>query len=199
MIDQTTKYRLSKTIDKISDNTFDESDIRTLLIEIRDYLPRTSVIRDLAHFIAHPKNKDRGFFHQDLSLFVYRVKRAVGLDKAPIVVKEMSEEFYQMTIYGIRHRGGNILINRIPYPIGEAVDEFKSFYEKDKKLYKLKEPITKRSLSKLTTIIKHVYGTMEIKAYITQNDLINMLIDALSSLKEELKVSGEELKVSERN
>lgn len=182
MIDPPTTYRLSKIIERIANDTFDESDIRRLLTEIRDYLPKDAIVRDIAHFIAHPRTKDRGLVHQDLSLFAYKIKRAVGVDKEPVKIKEISEGFYHMTIYGIGQLGKNIIINRIPHRTDEAVKMFKSNYKKNKQSFKLIEPITRRKLNALSDILKNVYNTIVVKPYITKSKLITMLNDAIACL-----------------
>lgn len=62
-------------------DSFDESDIKALLIDIREYIRDQTLLRELADFIAHPK-RDRGICHKllnaryaKLSLFQEQVKR----------------------------------------------------------------------------------------------------------------------------
>jgi hypothetical protein len=44
-------------------DTFDENDIKALLIDIREYIRDQSLLRELADFIAHPK-RDKGICHK---------------------------------------------------------------------------------------------------------------------------------------
>jgi hypothetical protein len=56
------KQALTKCFLQIKESTFDEDTIRTLLICCREYLDRDGILRELAHFIAHPI-RNRGIFH----------------------------------------------------------------------------------------------------------------------------------------
>lgn len=60
------KQGLQKCFIQIKDGTFDEDTIRMLLILSREYLPKDSLIRELAHFIAHTK-RDQGLCHKKVN------------------------------------------------------------------------------------------------------------------------------------
>jgi len=60
------KHGLTKCLDQIADETFDEETIRSLLILSREHLPNDGLIKELAHFIAHT-TRDRGMFHKKLN------------------------------------------------------------------------------------------------------------------------------------
>lgn len=53
---------LFETLKRIENDTFDERDIKLLLIEIRDLLTNESFLREVADFIAHPE-RERGLCH----------------------------------------------------------------------------------------------------------------------------------------
>lgn len=55
------KHALLDCLNKIKYDSFDEDTIRTLLITSREYLKHYGLIKELAHFIAHPK-RDQGLF-----------------------------------------------------------------------------------------------------------------------------------------
>lgn len=176
------KYRVSIIIDKIIDKSFDENDVRNLLLEIRDYLPKDSIIRDIAHFVAHPKTRDRGVVHNDLSLFAYKIKRAADIDKEPIKIKEMSKEFYEMIIYGIKQLDGDININGQLTKPNEAVNIFRGRFKYSRPYYTLKEPITRKELDSLIDIMKNVFCMIVIKPFLTKGDLVDMLNKSISCL-----------------
>jgi hypothetical protein len=56
------KIYLVESLRKLENNTFDENDIRLLLIEIRDLLKKESFLREVCNFIAHPE-RDKGICH----------------------------------------------------------------------------------------------------------------------------------------
>ena len=43
----------------IGDSTFDEVHIKSLLVDLRQYVPPQSILREIAHFVAHPDERDR--------------------------------------------------------------------------------------------------------------------------------------------
>jgi len=64
------------SIHKIEKGSFDHIIIKSLLIDIRDFLPFNSAIKELAHFIAHPsRNKGTAFNH--LNVFINNFLNAV--------------------------------------------------------------------------------------------------------------------------
>lgn len=57
------KYAIIECLDKIVASEFDESTIRSLLISSREYLNNDGLIKELAHFVAHPM-RNKGLFHK---------------------------------------------------------------------------------------------------------------------------------------
>lgn len=60
------KQALTESLTKIENKKFDEDTLRTLLITSREYLKYDGLVKELAHFIAHPK-RDRGIFHKKVN------------------------------------------------------------------------------------------------------------------------------------
>lgn len=60
------RQALIKCLEKIENDTFDEDTIRTFLIVSRDFIKMDGLIKELAHFIAHPV-RDKGIFHKKLN------------------------------------------------------------------------------------------------------------------------------------
>lgn len=56
------KQAITKCFLQIRESNFDEDTIRTLLICCREYLDKDGILKELAHFIAHPI-RNRGIFH----------------------------------------------------------------------------------------------------------------------------------------
>ncbi len=52
--------------DQVKNDSFDESTIKALLIDIREYIKSEAILRELADFIAHPR-RDRGISHKLLN------------------------------------------------------------------------------------------------------------------------------------
>jgi len=60
------KQALTESLTKIENKEFDEDTLRTLLITSREYLKYDGLVKELAHFIAHPK-RNRGIFHKKVN------------------------------------------------------------------------------------------------------------------------------------
>lgn len=60
------KQAIENCLIKIDQKTFDEDTIRTLLISSREYIKPESLIKELAHFIAHP-SRNQGIFHKKIN------------------------------------------------------------------------------------------------------------------------------------
>ena len=67
------KQSLLRCFDKIENDSFDEETIRTLLIVSREYIKGTGLIKELAHFIAHPV-RNQGMFHKKLNARYTKLK-----------------------------------------------------------------------------------------------------------------------------
>jgi hypothetical protein len=58
------KNKIQRLTDKIISGEFDDNDIDILLSGLRDYSKKDSLFRELAHFHAHPKIRDKGKFKE---------------------------------------------------------------------------------------------------------------------------------------
>lgn len=60
------KQAIVKCLSQIESKTFDEYTIRTLLIVSREYIGNEGLMKELAHFIAHPV-RNQGMFHRKMN------------------------------------------------------------------------------------------------------------------------------------
>lgn len=56
---------LQKTISKLETNNFDYKDIKSILIDLREYSEHKSVFREVSHFVAH-KKRDQGIIYSNV-------------------------------------------------------------------------------------------------------------------------------------
>jgi hypothetical protein len=61
-----TKSELTRILKKLADKTFEEEDIKILLIQWRPHFKQYVLIWELACFMAHTEARDRGVFHKEL-------------------------------------------------------------------------------------------------------------------------------------
>lgn len=67
------KMSIIKNLNSIQNKEFDESNIKELLIDIREFIPQFDILREIADFVAHP-SRDRGLCHADIDLTYIRMK-----------------------------------------------------------------------------------------------------------------------------
>lgn len=60
------KSKLQKSIQKIESGSFDENDIDNIFMKLRAYSTKFSVFREIADFVAHNDQRDRGLVNQAL-------------------------------------------------------------------------------------------------------------------------------------
>lgn len=69
------KRSIEKRLEEVKLGTFSQDTIKLLLIEIREYLPQHSALRDVAHFVAHPE-RDRGLILETVN-YAYNRSRVL--------------------------------------------------------------------------------------------------------------------------
>lgn len=67
------KNSIIAQLDKIKNETFQEDDIKLLLIDIREIIREETLLRELADFIAHP-TRNKGIFHKTLNTRYLKLK-----------------------------------------------------------------------------------------------------------------------------
>nr|WP_121270869.1 hypothetical protein [Pedobacter schmidteae] len=61
-----TKQAITKCLNKIADDSFDEETLRSLLIISREHIKSNGLIKELAHFVAH-SDRNQGMFHKQVN------------------------------------------------------------------------------------------------------------------------------------
>lgn len=68
------KAKAQKALDRILSGCFDENDVETLFMKLREYSSGHRVFQEVAHFVAHNNIRDRGILHQALERFCFHFK-----------------------------------------------------------------------------------------------------------------------------
>src|SRR5690606_35211520 len=63
-----------KIVDKIEAGDFDENDVDSLFMKLRAYSSDHRVFREIADFVAHNDNRDRGLANQALETMYLRMR-----------------------------------------------------------------------------------------------------------------------------
>lgn len=61
-----TKQAITKYLNKIAEDSFDEETLRSLLIISREHIKSNGLIKELAHFVAH-SDRNQGMFHKQVN------------------------------------------------------------------------------------------------------------------------------------
>ena len=68
------KEKAQKLINKIQSGHFDENDVDNLFMKLREYSQGFSVFREIADFVAHPKERNKGIINKSLEGFYLSIK-----------------------------------------------------------------------------------------------------------------------------
>ena len=65
---------VTRALEKLKTGTFDEDDIKMLLIDVRDLIRAKNLLYELATFVAHPTERLQGRFHRALQARHFKLK-----------------------------------------------------------------------------------------------------------------------------
>lgn len=89
------RHSIRSTFDTIATGTYDTRDVKSLIVDLRDLAPKTSLLREIGDFLAHPTAKDRGVIHSRVKLTTAQFRAFVEMNNdnsntksVPIEVKE---------------------------------------------------------------------------------------------------------------
>lgn len=82
----TTQVSISRALAAIDAGDFDDFTVKSLLIDIRSQVSGDSIIAEVAHFVAHPHERDRGLNHRNVKLMIEELRGHL-LFKHKFVVK----------------------------------------------------------------------------------------------------------------
>lgn len=89
------KYAIIDCLDKIAAEEIDETIIRTLLVSSREYLKNEGLIKELAHFVAHP-TRNKGLFHKSVNSRYAKLKQVYNqvkrIELLELSKREISED-----------------------------------------------------------------------------------------------------------
>ena len=205
--------KLKERLETINSGTFDEDEIKLLLIEIRDYLQGESILREVCDFIAHPK-RNRGICH----------KRIDSRYAKQFFAKKRTEELTNERVFENNHdkpwsffsdqildyiKTDTIEKNLFETIIKEGIEEIddelfqkhyglsrnevksivSKFYIRDKNDYYLKEGISEKAYFFIDDLLKFIRGTFTGKSAFDQVEIETDVINAIDRLTKELSLT----------
>lgn len=168
------KHAIENCLKSIEQKTFDENTIRTLLITSREYLKIDSLIRELAHFIAHPK-RNQGIFHKKVNsrytkfklvqshvlnfdLNYIREKISTEDELSDFMLGGIDVNKVEEQIFKILYKDGledieeDHLLKYTGFTKNQAEEVLNSYYTKNKNYYYLNVLETEKRISLLQTL-----------------------------------------------
>ena len=108
-----TKLSIQKNLDSIIKKEFTESNIKELLIDIREFISENAILREMADFMAHP-TRDKGLCHSDIDLIYTKLKFTVPKNAEKFNVTKIPQKLFDtLLIKGVAKIDDEDLIKNI--------------------------------------------------------------------------------------
>lgn len=207
---------INRVFQKFDSQTFDEYDIKLLLIDIREFLKEETFLREVSDFVAHPE-RNKGICHQATDSRYARMKMAkIGgkrlidekiwennLDKPEgffsdqilnyIDPKKISTTDYRLFVQNsLTDIKEELLIENYKLTKKDIQKILDNCYSKNNGHYILK-PLSKKSFLLLDDLLKFLRGTITTQGVVTQVEITRDLKSAIKKLN---KLSGFSLNVN---
>jgi hypothetical protein len=203
--------KIIQRIKKIENGTFDEDDVKLLLIEIREKLKGETFLREVCHFVAH-SDRDKGICHKKVDVRYAKFK-FVDEHTKKVLTKEFVEQnkdkperfFTDAMLSYISSE--KIEKNKFELLIISGIDDlenemFQKYYKLTKKqvkklvtkAYRLsngfyipKTTITAKEFQFIDDILKFIRGTITGRPAFTDKDILADFLQGLKRLSSEIK------------
>jgi hypothetical protein len=175
------KAKTQKLLTKIESESFDENDIDSLFMKLRAYSLGFPVFREIADFVAHNDQRDRGLANQSLETMYLRMKFFLEYN-SPKKVLDLSEPFplwiKRLMIFQVDKSDETVLRDKFNVSPEQLKTRIKKGFEENQQT---KMTIHNGKLSENTfNSIKYIMSFISGNATITQKQLINELIEVLN-------------------
>jgi len=179
------RTKTQKLISKIEIGTFDENDIDSLFMKLREYSSGFLVFREIADFVAHNHLRDRGLSNQSLETMYLRFKFFLEYDsqKKPL---DLSAPFplwiKRLMMFQVETCDEAVLKERFNVTVQCLKNRIDKGFKDDKKS---NTTVYKNGTLSIDTLnaIKYIMSFISAKVAFTQEDLINELVGVLQKNK----------------
>lgn len=191
-----TKFSIQKNLESIQKKEFTETNIKELLMDIREFISINTILRDMADFMAHP-TRDKGLCHSDIDLIHTKLKFTLPKNPEKLDIVNIPDKLYNTLLkYGVEKINEEDFIESV----GINKRKFQDILKKNYKLRNKKAILENRFMfNEMIKGINYLIGNIEIKSVFSQEEFINELKSAIEILQEELKIIGDYSKAIEDN
>lgn len=178
------KSKLQKSIQKIESGSFDENDIDNIFMKLRAYSTKFSVFREIADFVAHNDQRDRGLVNQALEHMYLSMRFFLDYQGENKKKLDISESFPSWIIKLMKYQVEKIdeAILKDKFNVGKS--RLISRIDNSFKIDKQKGTATYKDgkLSQITfEAISHCMSFISGTAKFTQEDLVDELVEVLAA------------------
>jgi hypothetical protein len=191
-----TKFSIQKNLDSILKREFTESNIKELLIDIREFIAGNAILREMADFIAHP-TRDKGLCHSDIDLIYTKLKFTVPPNTEKFNVTKIPQNLFDtLLIKGVTKIDDGDLVESTGINKQKLQHIIKKNYKVRNKIAILEN---RYKIDEMVKGLNYLLGHIEIKSVFSQEEFIGALKSAISILQEKFKITGEYSKAIEDN
>lgn len=191
-----TKFSIQKNLESILKKEFTETNIKELLMDIREFISNNTILRDMADFMAHP-TRDKGICHTDIDLIHTKLKFTLPENAEKLDIVNIPEKLYNTLLkYGVEKINDEDFFKGV----GIKKRKFQEILKKNYKLRNKKAILENRFMfNEMIKGINYLIGNIEIKSVFSQKEFIDELKSAIEILQEEFKIIGDYSKAIEDN
>lgn len=197
-ITQRSATDISKVLKKIENGTFLQDDIRLLFTQLRPHSKDYDLVWEMACFMAHPEERDRGVFQRALDSKYARIiyGKVFGTPNSKKISPYLmnSNLFDCLLVEGIKDTDSAELLNEIGMNQEQAIAKLNRAYIKQGKTRYLR---ANESLSGLNPIFKSVLYQMRFFAAIDNERLFDQLKVLIDEVCKHLGLSTDVYKLLE--
>lgn len=183
------KEKLKLICEKLKSSTFDEDDISSLLLLIRPYSKQYIYIWELACFIAHAEERDKGIIHKEMD-YVYSIlvygKLIKSESSKSLNFSVVDENIFNIYILEGTKRLSSDLLTDLKMSREQASTFVKNSYELKNKKYYLKSQ--NKNFNALFKIFGSLGCTLAPKPIINETDVISQLSKVLKEVNSDLNL-----------
>lgn len=175
------KVKTQKIVDKIEAGDFDENDVDNLFMKLRAYSIGYRVFREIADFVAHNDNRDRGLANQALETMYLRMKFFLEYN-SPKRTLDLSQPFplwiKRLMTFQVDKCDERVLREKFNVTGSRLKSRIDSGFKVDKK-YRVARYKDGKLSEDTFKAIQHVMSFLSGNAAFTQDELIEELVEVL--------------------
>lgn len=178
------KSKAQKLIYKIENDQFDENDIDSLFMRLRAYSNKMPVFREIADFVAHNDQRDRGLANQSLETMYLRMKYFLEYNspKKPLDISSFPLWIKKLMILQVSKCKEQDLKDKFNFTKQRLKSRIDNAFKEDRKNKKATLKNGKLSHQTLEAI-QHIMSFLSGEAAFTQDELISELVKVIVSNK----------------